>query len=118
MGDPDGGDRPAGGRSVSDRAQASGGSTFHEIGRFLEVSLPDRLVYTVRFEGMHRHERAGEDMEAYETVIAATFQEQPAGRTRVAVAHEGYRTREDADRHLNGWPRFLDQLARYCATVR
>jgi len=95
-----------------------GGVTFYEIGSFREVSLPDRLVYTLRFEGVHLHEQTGEAMETYETVITATFHETPAGGTRVIVAHEGYRTSEDRDRHRNGWPRFLDQLARYCATVR
>lgn len=95
-----------------------GGATFYEIGAFREIALPDRLVYTLCFEGVHRHERTGEEMETYETTITATFDELPAGRTRVIVTHEGYRTRHDRDRHQNGWPRFLDQLARYCATAR
>lgn len=95
-----------------------GGATFYEVGRFREVSLPDRLVYTLRFEGLHLHEPTGEEMETYETAITAAFEELPAGRTRVIVAHEGYRTVEDRDRHRNGWPRFLDQLARYCAPAR
>src|SRR5262245_43289795 len=94
-----------------------GGSTFHEVGTFLEVSLPERLVYTLRFEGEHDHERTGEDMETYDTIIMATFEALPSGQTRVIVDHDGYRTVEDRDRHRDGWPRFLDQLARYCATA-
>jgi uncharacterized protein YndB with AHSA1/START domain len=94
-----------------------GGPTFHEVGTFLEVSLPDRLVYTLRFEGEHRHEQTGEEIETYETVITATFDELASGQTRVIVVHDGYRTVEDRDRHRNGWPRFLDRLAAYCATA-
>jgi uncharacterized protein YndB with AHSA1/START domain len=93
-----------------------GGPAFCEVGRFRDVSLPDRLVYTVRFEGVHLHATTGEEMETYETVIAAEFHELSPERTRVVVAHEGYRTIEDRDRHRNGWPRFLDHLAAYCAT--
>ena len=95
-----------------------GGSTFYEVGSFQEVSLPDRLVYTLRFQGVHLHEPTGAEMEKYETLIAAEFQELPAERTRVIVAHEGYRTMEDRDRHQNGWPRFLDHLAKYCSAAR
>jgi uncharacterized protein YndB with AHSA1/START domain len=92
-----------------------GASMFYEVGAFREVALPDRLVYTVRFEGAHLHEPTGEEMEKYETVVTAEFRELPEERTRVVVAHEGYRTTEDRDRHQNGWPRFLDHLATYCA---
>ena len=56
-------------------------------------------------------------MEKYETLITAEFRDLAAERTRVIVAHEGYRTREDRDRHQNGWPRFLDHLASYCVTL-
>jgi uncharacterized protein YndB with AHSA1/START domain len=98
--------------------QPPGRPMFYEVGRFREVSPPHRLTYTVRFEGPHRHEVTGEDMETYETLITAVFDEEPPGRTRVRVLHEGYRTREDRDRHLNGWPRFLDHLATYCAGDR
>jgi uncharacterized protein YndB with AHSA1/START domain len=95
-----------------------GGSTFHEVGAFREVSLPDRLVYTCRFEGVHLHARTREEMEKYETLITAEFQGMPDGRTRVVVAHEGYRSAEDRDRHLEGWPRFLDRLATFCGPPR
>lgn len=91
-----------------------GGSTFYELGMFREVVLPQRLVYTLRFEGVHLHEPTGEQMEKYETLITAEFQELPDRRTRVEVTHAGYRTPEDRDRHQNGWPRFLDELATYC----
>lgn len=95
-----------------------GGSTFYEMGTFREVDLPQRLVYTLRFEGVHLHESSGEEMEKYETVITAEFQELPSGCTRVDVTHAGYRTAEDRDRHQNGWPRFLNELAKYCEALR
>jgi len=93
------------------------GPAFYEVGSFRDVSLPDRLVYSLRFEGLHLHEPTGAEMEKYQTLITAEFRELAADRTRVIVAHEGYRTREDRDRHQNGWPRFLDHLASYCATL-
>jgi uncharacterized protein YndB with AHSA1/START domain len=94
--------------------QPPGGATFYEVGWFRDVSLPDRLVYTLRFEGVHLHEPTGAEMEKYETVITAEFEELPDERTRVIVTHAGYRTTEDRDRHRNGWPRFLDHLASHC----
>jgi uncharacterized protein YndB with AHSA1/START domain len=89
-----------------------GRSPFYEVGTFREITLPDRLVYTCRFEGIHVHEPTGALMEDYETMISVEFQELAASRTRVALRHEGYRGPEDRDRHQNGWPRFLDQLAK------
>jgi uncharacterized protein YndB with AHSA1/START domain len=97
------------------------GSTFFEVGEYQDVALPDRLVYTLRFEGTHLQfagahldEPTGSEMEKYETVITVEFQELPSGWTRVVGTHGGYRNEEDRDRHQNGWPRFLEQLARYC----
>jgi uncharacterized protein YndB with AHSA1/START domain len=97
------------------------GATFYEVGTYREVALPDRLVYTARFEGTH-HQFEGAhldqpiaaEMEKYETFITVEFQEPAPRRTRVAVTHTGYRTEEDRDRHRNGWPRFLEHLAVYC----
>jgi len=101
------------------------GSTFYEVGIYREVALPDRLVYTVRFEGVHLQfkgghldEPTGAAMERYETVITVAFHELASGGTRVVVTHAGYRTEEDRDRHREGWPRFLEQLARYCGAAR
>jgi uncharacterized protein YndB with AHSA1/START domain len=102
-----------------------GGTTFYEIGRFEEVSLPDRLRYTVRFEGVHLQfegahldQPTGEEMEQYETMITAAFEPLSADRTRVVVTHDGYRSAQDRDRHREGWPRFLDRLATHCLTAR
>ena len=100
-------------------------STFYEVGTYREVMLPERLVYTVRyegthpkFEGPHLDQPTKEEMETYETVITVEFHELSAARTRVAVTHVGYRSEEDRDRHRNGWPRFLEHLATYCAAAR
>jgi uncharacterized protein YndB with AHSA1/START domain len=94
-----------------------GRSRFYEVGVFREITLPDRLVYTCRFEGIHVHEPTGALMEDYETLISVEFQELHSSRARVVVRHEGYRSAEDRDRHRSGWPRFLDQLARLCSEV-
>ena len=95
-----------------------GRSTFYEVGVFREIALPNRLVYTCRFAGVHLHEQTGEAREDYETVIKAEFHELSDERTRVAVTHAGYRSQEDRDRHQNGWPRFLAQLAKFCTASR
>lgn len=98
------------------------GPTFYEVGTYRQVALPDLLVYTVRYEGHHPQfagahldEPTGAEMEKYETVITAVFEDLPAGATRVVVNHTGYRTEEDRDRHREGWPRFVEHLARYCS---
>jgi len=98
--------------------KAPGRSSFYEVGVFREITLPDRLVYTCRFEGIHVHEPTGALMEDYETLISVEFQELPGSRARVAVRHEGYRSTEDRDRHQNGWPRFLEQLAKLCSASK
>jgi uncharacterized protein YndB with AHSA1/START domain len=95
-----------------------GRSPFYEVGVFREVALPDRLVYTCRFEGIHIHEPTGAAMEEYETLISVEFEELGRSRSRVAVRHAGYRSTEDRDRHQNGWPRFLDQLAKLCSSSK
>src|SRR5262249_26572685 len=89
--------------------------SFFEVGVFREIVSADRLVYTCRFEGIHVHEPTGALMEDYETLITVEFEEFDGRRAQVSVHHEGYRSAEDPDRHQNGWPRFLDQLARLCA---
>ena len=68
------------------------GSTFYEVGIYREVALPDRLVYTVRFEGVHLQfkgghldEPTGAAMERYETVITVAFHELASGGTRVVA---------------------------------
>jgi len=87
---------------------------FYEVGQFREVRYPQRLVYTMRFEGLHLHELTGEQMEDYETIITAAFAEVARDRTRVLVTHDGYRSEHDRARHCDGWPRFLDHLTIYC----
>lgn len=101
------------------------GPAFHEVGAYREIALPDRLVYTVRFEGTHLQyggsrfdEPTGAEMEPYETVITVEFDDLPEEETRVRVTHAGYRTAADRDLHREGWPRFLEHLARYCAVSR
>lgn len=98
------------------------GPTFYEVGMYGEVALPDRLVYTLRYQGVHLQfqgshldEPTGAEMEQYETLITVAFQDLPDGQTRVLVTHAGYRTEEDRDRHREGWPRFLEHFASYCA---
>jgi uncharacterized protein YndB with AHSA1/START domain len=98
-------------------------STFYEVGNYLTVNVPELLVYTVRFEGMHpRFEGprldspTDEEMETYVTMITVRFEPLPGDETRVFVRQDGYRSERDRDRHREGWPRFLDHFVRYCET--
>jgi len=83
------------------------GGTFYEVGEFLEIAPPERLVYTCRFE----HDQVDFDMPDDECIVRVTFEAVPEG-TRVVLVQEGYTVESQRDEQQNGWPAFLDMLAR------
>jgi uncharacterized protein YndB with AHSA1/START domain len=83
------------------------GGTFYEVGEFLEITPPERLVYTCRYE----HDEVDFEMPDDETIVRVTF-EAVAGGTRVTLVQEGYTAESHRDGQRNGWPSFLDMLAR------
>ena len=83
------------------------GGTFYEVGVFREISPPKRLVYTCRYE----HDTFEHDMPDEEMLVTVEL-EDLGGRTRCVVVQEGYERIEDRDDQQNGWPAFLDTLAK------
>jgi uncharacterized protein YndB with AHSA1/START domain len=71
-----------------------------EFGEFLEVVPNERLVYTMA-------SGAWSDI----TQITVEFREHPDG-CEVHLTDAGYSTADLRDQHANGWPGWLDRLAR------
>jgi uncharacterized protein YndB with AHSA1/START domain len=82
--------------------------TFYEVGEYREIRPPERLVYTCRYEA----EECNFDMPPEETLVTVEFHD-AGSRTRVVVVQEGYRKVEDRDAQQQGWPGFLETLARF-----
>jgi uncharacterized protein YndB with AHSA1/START domain len=81
------------------------GKTFYEVGEFREISPPERLVYTCRFEGDF-------DEHQDQTLVVVEFDDLD-DKTRIGVTHQGYLRAEDRDAHQRGWPDFLNQLKQF-----
>lgn len=73
-------------------------------GTFLEVSPPERLEYTWRWE---------QDLDT-ESQVTAEFAAR-GGQTDVHVVHTGLVSTQDRDNHILGWNDCLDRLARMYA---
>src|SRR5262249_40950811 len=83
--------------------KAPDGRMWYELGEYREIRPPERLVYTCRFDFP--------DFEEDETLVTVEFQDR-GQRTNVILVQEGYRSAEHRDQHQQGWPGFLDQLAK------
>jgi uncharacterized protein YndB with AHSA1/START domain len=81
---------------------APGRAPFYEVGEFLEVAPPSRLVYTQRTEG---------GGSAEELVVSVEFIARD-GATEVVVTERGYTDARVRDLHRRGWEGFLARLAR------
>ena len=82
------------------------GGTFYEVGEFLDIRAPERLVYTCRFED----DEVDFDMPKDETIVRVDFSDVPGG-TKVTLVSDGYSKANERDDHQNGWPAFLTSLA-------
>ncbi len=76
-------------------------------GVFIEVRVPDRLVYTWVWEG------AGEG----ETLVTVEFRDRGT-QTEVAVRHEHFADGHARDEHTQGWNDCLDRLAQAKSEVK
>ena len=83
--------------------KAPDGQMWYELGEYREIAPPERLVKTCRFEFP--------GLDEDETLLTIEFFER-GSRTLVVITQEGYRHAETRDNHQQGWPSFLDQLAR------
>jgi uncharacterized protein YndB with AHSA1/START domain len=78
------------------------GEIFYLSGAYREVRLPERLVYTWRWEAKP---------EMGETLVTVEFRE--VGRsTEVVLTHERFPTEKARDDHNRGWSGCLDRLAK------
>ena len=83
------------------------GQAFSETGEFRELRRPERLVYSCRFEG-------GGVLEP-DMLVTIDLHDLGAGKTRLVLEQAGYRERKNRDEQEQGWPAFLDQLAKLLA---
>ena len=93
--------RPGGHYRLS-MTDTSSGETRTVGGEYTEVTRPERLVYTWRWEGIP---------EASETRVTVEFHADGAG-TRVELLHSGFPDARDRDMHADGWSGCLDNLER------
>lgn len=84
--------------------------TFYEFGEYIEITPPSRLVYTCSFEC----DECEFDMPGEEMLVTVEL-EDLGEQTRVVVRQEGYLKESDRDDQQNGWPGFLDHLAKFVA---
>lgn len=83
------------------------GERFYAVGTFREVTAPERLVYTWRWE-------PSGPMDAGETLVTVEFKER--GRdTEITLVHERLASEKERDEHQEGWTGCLDRLARVVA---
>lgn len=81
--------------------RAPDGAEFRVAGRYLEVSSPQRLVFTWRWA----HEPPDT-----ETRVTVELEEAGPGRTAMHLRHEGFATDEARAGHLEGWESCFHRL--------
>jgi uncharacterized protein YndB with AHSA1/START domain len=94
-------DLRAGGRIRVTMAEPGGGPTYTFSGEYLEVSPPERLVFT----------SAWERPDAGDALSTVTVEFHADGdRTTVVLIHRGLRSAESRESHTEGWQACLDNL--------
>jgi uncharacterized protein YndB with AHSA1/START domain len=76
-------------------------------GEYIEVTPPERLVFTWTWDGHEGHSGS--------QLIEVEFNEQQNGITTVVVTNRGLRDEEDRRSHQEGWQASLDNLERVLA---
>jgi uncharacterized protein YndB with AHSA1/START domain len=93
------------------RAMRSPDGTEHwSRGIYREITPPERLVFTFRWE------RGGAAGHGPETIVTIILTDLGDGRTELTLRQEGFATVEGRDDHHGGWSSALDCLAEYLAT--
>jgi uncharacterized protein YndB with AHSA1/START domain len=87
------------------------GEYFTAAGSYIEVKAPERLVYTWDWEKDGSGAEFGE-LEGRETQLTVEFRES-RDRTELVLTHEKFATVESRDRHIRGWGRWLDRMAKF-----
>jgi len=92
-----------GGRILVSMAEPGGKPVHTFSGEYLEVSPPERLVFTVDWEG--------EEGKGAVSRLTVEFHED-GDRTRVVLTNTGLASEEARDSHEHGWRECLDNLDR------
>jgi uncharacterized protein YndB with AHSA1/START domain len=92
------------------------GEFFTAAGRYLEVKMLERLVYTWGWEKDGSGEEFGE-LEGNETQVTVEFRVIRKG-TQLVLTHEKFASAESRDRHEEGWQSWLSSLARFVEAKR
>ena len=79
-----------------------GEAPYVEVGEFLELDPPHRLVMTETLSN-------GGQMIWVDTRVTVELQNEN-GKTRCVLMHDGFPNREARDNAQGGWPGFLDRL--------
>ena len=87
------------------------GEYFTTAGAYLEVTPPERLVFTWAFEADGSGDDYGE-VEPPEMLVTVEFRAQ-GGRTEMTLIHERFASVESRDRHEQGWTRCVDALGEF-----
>lgn len=84
----------------------SGGKVNSLHGEYVEVTPPDRLVFT----WMIRDPAGDEDNQSLRTLVTVTFTPAGDGQTALNILHEALPTETSRDNHRGGWTGCLDCL--------
>jgi uncharacterized protein YndB with AHSA1/START domain len=83
------------------------GEEFGGGGKYIEVTPPERLVFTWTWDGHEGHEGS--------QVIEVEFNDHGDGTTTVVVTNRGIRDQESKESHREGWQGSLANLERVLA---
>jgi uncharacterized protein YndB with AHSA1/START domain len=87
------------------------GEYFTAAGTYLEVTTPERLVYTWDWEKDGSGTEFGE-LDGHETRITVEFRALEK-RTQMTLTHEKFASPERRDRHQQGWQSWLGRMAKF-----
>jgi uncharacterized protein YndB with AHSA1/START domain len=87
------------------------GEFYTAVGTYLEVKVPERLVYTWDWEKDGGGTEFGE-LEGSETQVTVEFQAR-GKQTHLVLTHEKFASAESRDRHEEGWQSWLGKLAKF-----
>src|SRR5262245_15913323 len=100
--------RVGGGLRLVMRSPAGG--EFGGCGEYLEVTPPERLVFTWTWDGHEGHEGT--------QLVEVDFRERGDGSTTVVLMNRGLRGEESGRSHREGWQASFDNLDRVLAARR
>ena len=83
------------------------GEEFGGSGEYVEITPPERLVFTWTWDGHEGHEGT--------QLVEVDFTQREDGRTTVVLTNRGLRDEESRRSHRQGWEASLDNLDRVLA---